>query len=139
FGKLDRDWEWESVAEYLDAIERAQPSLDGAYLTPHGAVRLKVMGMEDRAATPQEITGMQAEIRKSMEQGALGLSTGLIYPPCCFADTSELIELCRTVAELKGVFVVHMRSESDHLVDAVAEMIEVATRSGVHVHISHFK
>jgi N-acyl-D-amino-acid deacylase len=138
-GKLDRDWEWESVADYLDAIQRAQPSLDGAYLVPHGAVRLKVMGMEDRAATPQEITGMQGEIRKAMEQGALGLSTGLIYPPCCFADTSELIELCLTVAELKGVFVVHMRSESDQLVDAVAEMIEVATRSGVHVHISHFK
>jgi len=138
-GRLDREWEWESVADYFDAIERAQPSLDGAYLTPHGAVRLKVMGMDDRPATPQEITAMQAEIRKAMEQGALGLSTGLIYPPCCFADTSELIELCRTVAELNGVFVVHMRSESDHLVDAVAEMIEVATRSGVHVHISHFK
>jgi N-acyl-D-amino-acid deacylase len=63
----------------------------------------------------------------------------LIYPPCCFAETSELIELCRTVAEHDGIFVVHMRSESDYIEDAVAEMIAVGKASGVRVHISHFK
>jgi N-acyl-D-amino-acid deacylase len=97
------------------------------------------MGMEDRQATPQEITAMQELIRQSMREGALGMSTGLIYPPCCFADTSELIELCKAVAEFDGVFVAHMRSESDYLEDAVAEMIEIGKRSGVRVHISHFK
>ncbi|HET9533286.1 MAG TPA: amidohydrolase family protein, partial [Blastocatellia bacterium] len=86
-----------------------------------------------------EISRMQELIRVSMREGAAGISTGLIYPPCCFADTSELIELGRAVREFDGVFVAHMRSESDFLEDAVAEMIEVGRASGVRVHISHFK
>jgi N-acyl-D-amino-acid deacylase len=138
-GKLDREWDWESVGEYLAAVERARPSLDCSYLIPHGAVRLNAMGMEDRLATAAEIQAMQELIRQSMREGALGMSTGLIYPPCCFADTAELIELCKAVAEFDGVFVAHMRSESDYLEDAVAEMIEIGKRSGVRVHISHFK
>src|SRR5262249_17068815 len=96
-GRLGREWDWESVAEYLAAVERARPALDCAYLIPHGAVRLSVIGMEDRKATAVEISSMQRLIRESMGQGALGLSTGLIYPPCCFADTAELVELCKTV------------------------------------------
>ena len=138
-GKLDREWDWESVAEYLDAVERSKPSLDCSYLIPHGAVRLNAMGMEDRRATAAEIAAMQDLVRQSMREGALGMSTGLIYPPCCFADTAELIELCKAVAEFEGVFVAHMRSESDYLEDAVAEMIEIGKQSGVRVHISHFK
>src|SRR6185369_17225256 len=138
-GKLDRAWDWESVGEYLASIERSKPSLDCSYLIPHGAVRLGAMGMEDRRATGAELASMQELIRQSMREGALGMSTGLIYPPCCFADTAELIELCKAVAEFDGVFVAHKRSESDYLEDAVAEMIEIGKRSGVRVHISHFK
>lgn len=138
-GKLDREWDWESVGEYLAAVERARPSLDYSYLIPHGAVRLNAMGMEDRRATSSETATMKDLIRQSMREGALGMSTGLIYPPCCFADTAELIELCKSVAEFDGVFVAHMRSESDYLEDAVAEMIEIGRHSGVRVHISHFK
>jgi N-acyl-D-amino-acid deacylase len=138
-GDLGRAWDWQSVAEYLSAIERARPAIDCAYLIPHGAVRLAVMGMEDRQARPEEILAMQELIRQSMREGALGLSTGLIYPPCCFADTRELIELCRAVVEFDGIFVSHMRSESDYIEDAIAEMIEVGKQSGVRVHISHFK
>lgn len=138
-GDLGRAWDWQSVAEYLAAIERARPAIDCAYLIPHGAVRLAVMGMEDRQARPEEIAAMQELIRQSMREGALGLSTGLIYPPCCFADTSELIELCRAVVEFDGIFVSHMRSESDYIEDGIAEMIEVGKQSGVRVHISHFK
>jgi len=138
-GDLGRAWDWQSVAEYLSAIERARPAIDCSYLIPHGAVRLSAMGMEDRQARSDEIAAMQELIRKSMREGALGLSTGLIYPPCCFADTSELIELCRTVVEFDGVFVAHMRSESDYIENAIAEMIEIGKQSGVRVHISHFK
>lgn len=138
-GDLGRTWDWQSVAEYLAAIERAHPAIDCAYLIPHGAVRLAVMGMEDRKARPDEIAAMQELIRQSMREGSLGLSTGLIYPPCCFADTSELIELCRAVVEFDGIFVSHMRSESDYIEDGIAEMIEVGKQSGVRVHISHFK
>jgi len=138
-GRLDREWDWESVAEYLDSVARAKPSLDCSYLIPHGAVRLNAMGMEDRRPTPDELADMQELIRRSMREGALGMSTGLIYPPCCFADTAELIELCKAVAEFDGVFVAHMRSESDYLEDAVYETIEIGKHSGARVHISHFK
>ena len=138
-GRLGREWDWESVGEYLEAIERARPSIDCAYLIPHGQVRLHAMGMEDRRATSEEIAAMKALIRKSMREGAVGLSTGLIYPPCCFADTAELIELARAVAEFDAIFVAHMRSESDYLADSVAEMIEIGKSSGARVHISHFK
>ena len=138
-GRLDREWDWQTVGEYLAAVERARPSIDCAYLIPHGAVRLHAMGMEDRLASTDETMRMQDLIREGMREGALGVSTGLIYPPCCFADTAELIELCRAVAEFDGVFVAHMRSESDYIEDAVAEMIEVGKRSRARVHISHFK
>jgi N-acyl-D-amino-acid deacylase len=138
-GRLHREWDWESVAEYLSAVGNAGPALDYSYLIPHGAIRLNAMGMEDRRATRAEVDAMRQQIRQGMREGALGISTGLIYPPCCYADTSELIELCRTVAESDGIFVAHMRSESDYLEDAVAEMIEVGRESRVRVHISHFK
>ncbi|HEY7543895.1 MAG TPA: D-aminoacylase [Blastocatellia bacterium] len=138
-GRLDREWDWESVNEYLEAINRARPSLDCAYLIPHGAARLLAMGMEDRRATEKEIIAMQDHVRQAMREGALGMSTGLIYPPCCYSDTAELIALGRAVTEFDGVFVSHMRSESDYLEDAVEEMIEVARHAGVRTHISHFK
>jgi N-acyl-D-amino-acid deacylase len=138
-GRLGREWDWQSVGEYLEAIGRARPSLDCSYLIPHGAVRLHAMGMEDRPATREELSAMQGLIRQSMREGALGISTGLIYPPCCFADTSELIALARAVRESDGIFVAHMRSESDYLEDAVSEMIEIGKESGARVHISHFK
>jgi N-acyl-D-amino-acid deacylase len=138
-GQLDREPDWESVGEYLAAIDRAGPAIDCAYLIPHGAVRLSVMGMDDRHATHVELESMKRLIRQSMREGAVGLSTGLIYPPCCFADTAELIELSKAVAEFDGVFVAHMRSESDYIEDAVEEMIGVGRESGVRVHISHFK
>ena len=138
-GRLNREWNWESTSEYLDALDAAHPALNCAYLVPHGAVRLEAIGMEDRKATSIELKAMQEIVRQSMREGALGLSTGLIYPPCCFADTTELIELAKAVAEFNGVFVAHMRSESDYLEDAVAEMIEIGRVSGVRVHISHFK
>jgi N-acyl-D-amino-acid deacylase len=138
-GRLGSEWDWQTVAEYFAAIERAHPSIDCAYLIPHGAVRLHAMGMEDRLATRDETARMQSLIREGMREGALGISTGLIYPPCCFADTAELIELGKAVAEFDGIFVAHMRSESDYIEDAVAEMIEVGKQSRVRVHISHFK
>jgi N-acyl-D-amino-acid deacylase len=135
----DVPWKWRSVADYLDAVQAARPSLDVAYLVPHGAVRESVMGMVDRRATPDELSQMKALLARGLDEGAYGLSTGLIYPPCCYADTAELIALCEVAAQKKVPVVVHLRSESDRLVEALEEMFEVGRRSGVHVHLSHFK
>src|SRR5260370_19526078 len=90
-GKLDREWDWESVGEYLAAVERARPSLDCSYLIPHGAIRLSSISMEDRRGTSAEMPAMQDLSRQSMREGALGLSARLIYPPCCFRDAAALV------------------------------------------------
>ena len=137
-GDPDVARDWRSVADYLALLDRGA-SLNLAYLVPHGAVRAGAMGLGARKPDGGELERMCALTARAMDEGALGLSTGLIYPPCCYADTDELVALCRVVAQKNGVFVVHMRSESDHILGALDEMIDVGRRSGVHVHISHFK
>jgi N-acyl-D-amino-acid deacylase len=132
-------WQWRSVADYLAEVEKARPAVDVAYLVPHGAVRESVLGLQDRGATSEELQRMRALLFTGLEQGAFGLSTGLIYPPCCYADTAELVSLCEVAAAKKTPIVVHMRSESDRLLEAMDEMFQVGQRAKVHVHISHFK
>jgi N-acyl-D-amino-acid deacylase len=138
-GDPDVAWEWRSVADYLGLLDRTGAALSTAYLVPHGAARACAMGHDDRAPTEDELARMVALVGRGMDEGALGMSTGLIYPPCCYAATDELVALCSEVARKGGVFVVHMRSESDRILAAVDEMLDVARRSGVHLHISHFK
>jgi N-acyl-D-amino-acid deacylase len=132
-------WDWSTVGEYLQRVARARPAQDAAYLVPHGAIRQHVMGGEDRPASESDLAGMQALLREGLDQGACGMSTGLIYPPCCYAETSELIALGTVLAAADRPLVVHMRSESDRLLEAVGEMTLVAERSGCPVHISHLK
>ena len=82
---------------------------------------------------------MRKLVAIGMEQGAVGFSSGLVYPPNLFSTTEELIEICKTVAEYDGVFVVHMRNESFSILEALDEMIRVARETGVRLHISHLK
>ncbi|HEY3119804.1 MAG TPA: D-aminoacylase [Vicinamibacteria bacterium] len=138
-GDFGVEWDWSTVGEYLQRVQRAQPAQDAAYLVPHGAIRQHAMGGEDRPASQADLAAMQALLREGLEQGACGMSTGLIYPPCCYAGTSELIALGTVLAAARRPLVVHMRSESDRLLEAVREMVEVAERSGCPVHISHLK
>lgn len=137
-GTLD-DWDWEGVDGYLDRLARTPTGINLATLVPHGNVRLACLGMDDRPATSAELAAMQDLLAASLDAGAVGLSTGLIYPPCCYAPTDELIELGRVLARHDRPVVVHMRSESDYLLDAVDEMLRVGRVSGCRVHISHLK
>ena len=132
-------WDWSSVGAYLRRVSWARPAPDVAYLAPHGAVRQCVIGGEDRRASAEQTAAMQALLRLALTEGACGMSTGLIYPPCCYADTAELVALGRVLAEARRPLVVHMRSESDRILDAVQEMVAVARESGCRVHISHLK
>jgi N-acyl-D-amino-acid deacylase len=138
-GDFGVEWDWSSVAEYLARVTRAGPAPDVAYLVPHGAIRQCVLGGDDRRADAAALTAMQDLLRESLAQGACGLSSGLIYPPCCYADTEELIALGRVLADVSRPLVVHMRSESDRILDALDEMIRVARESGCPVHVSHLK
>jgi N-acyl-D-amino-acid deacylase len=132
-------WDWTSTEDYLRALEAARPAPDLAYLVPHGALRTFAMGPFDREPAEDELRAMEAELERALTQGALGMSTGLIYPPCCYAKTDELIALGRVLARFDVPVVVHMRSESDKILEATDEMIDVATKSGCKLHISHFK
>lgn len=133
------DWDWEDVGGYIRRLDRARIAINLAVLVPHGNVRLACLGMDDRPATPAELSAMEALLAESLEAGAIGLSTGLIYPPCCYAPTEELIALGRVLARYDRPVVVHLRSESDYLLDAVEEMLRVGRESGCRVHISHLK
>ena len=138
-GNPDIEWDWRSFGEYLARLDAAKPSVNVASLVGHGNIRLAAIGMENRKPTPTELDRMRKLLDKSLSEGAIGLSTGLIYPPCVYSDTSELTELCRVTAAHHGVFVVHMRNEGDKLLDSIDEVVSVGRGSGVSVHISHFK
>ncbi|MSP59161.1 MAG: D-aminoacylase [Myxococcales bacterium] len=129
--------DWRSVADYLGTIDRSGAAVNSAYLVPHGAIRTYVMGDLDRAPTEDELHLMVALLGSGMADGALGMSTGLGYPPCCYAATEELVALGREVARKGGVFAVHLRWESDRILEALDEMIGVARETGVHLHLSH--
>jgi N-acyl-D-amino-acid deacylase len=97
------------------------------------------MGMENRTPTDLELSNMKQLLSEALREGAFGLSTGLIYAPCVYAETNELIELCKTVEKNDGLFVVHIRNEGDHLLESLKEIMQVGKKTGVRVHISHFK
>lgn len=138
-GDPDIEWDWRSVGDYLSRLEGLSPGIDLAFLVPHGQVRRSVMGMEDRAPDGDELADMLALLDRGLSEGALGMSTGLIYPPCCYAETAELEALCSVVAQHDGIFVVHIRSEGDCALESVAEVLGVAQKTGCRLCISHIK
>ena len=137
-GSLE-SWNWNSMAEYLSAIDEAHPATNTAMLVPHGSVRASVVGWENRAATDEEIQLMAGIVEKAMEEGAYGFSTGLIYPPCLYAEEKELVALASATAAHGGFFVVHMRNEQDYIEDSLREVISICTKAVCPLHISHLK
>jgi N-acyl-D-amino-acid deacylase len=132
----DVDWEWTSVAEYLRLLD-ARTSVNVAYLIPHGTVRMLVMGRESRKPTHGELLRMRETIRQGMHEGAVGLSTGLTYPPAMFAQRDELIALCRELVPLGGFFAPHTRSYGKDILQAFEEVIDVSRGSGASLHLTH--
>jgi N-acyl-D-amino-acid deacylase len=139
-GALPLDhWTWRSFDDYLQALDRRGLPNNAAVLVPHGPVRIMAMGMENRPAMPRELECMRALVREAMGCGAFGLSTGLIYPPCSYGPTDELVALNREVAACEGVFVVHQRDEGFRIGRAFEEVSHVARESGVRLHVSHLQ
>lgn len=135
----DINWEFKTTDGYLKMMENKGVGLNEGYLVPHGNVRMEAMGLEGRKATDDEIKKMCEIVDREMKAGALGLSTGLIYIPCAYSETKEIIEMCKVVAKYDGVFVIHQRSEADTIIDSMKEVIEIGKKSGVKIHYSHFK
>jgi N-acyl-D-amino-acid deacylase len=127
------------IGKFLGRIKEQPLSVNLATLIAHGSVRSKVMGLDNRAPTPEELQKMESMVEQGMKDGAVGLSTGLIYVPGTFAKTDEIVALARTVARYNGLYATHMRSEGTEVVEAIRESIGIGEQAGLPVEISHFK
>lgn len=127
------------VAQFLGRIKEKPLTVNLATLIAHGSVRRQAMGSDDRAPTPDELKKMEQLVEQGMKDGAVGLSTGLIYVPGTYAKTDEIVSLARIVSRYRGLYATHMRNEGEFIADAIRESIQIGEQAGVPVEISHFK
>lgn len=127
------------IAQFLGKIKEQPISVNLATLIAHGSVRAKVMGLENRAPTPEELRRMEAIVEQAMKDGAVGLSTGLIYVPGIYAKTDEVVALARVAARYGGIYATHMRNEGNEVMAAIQESLQIGEQAGLPVEISHFK
>jgi N-acyl-D-amino-acid deacylase len=138
-GDIKYEIAWTTLGEYLDYLEGRGVSTNVASFVGATTVRIHEIEYEDRPATPEELERMKALVREAMEDGAVGLASSLIYPPAFYADTEELIELAKVVAEYDGMYISHMRSEGNQILAALDELITIAREAGVPAEIYHLK
>src|SRR5438132_9893825 len=133
------DLPWETFAQYLDALRAIRPSVNVAHFVGHGALRIAAMGFEARPAGADDLKGMQKLLGEAMDAGAFGFSTGLVYAPSAYSDTTELIALAKSMARRGGYYFSHIRGESSMLLDSINEAIRIGEEAGVGVQVSHVK
>jgi N-acyl-D-amino-acid deacylase len=133
------DVEWTTLGEYLEHLERKGVAANVASFVGATTVRVHEIGYEDRPPTPEELDSMRALVRQAMEEGALGVGSSLIYAPAFYAETSELIELCKVAAEYGGMYISHLRSEGARLLEGIDELITIAREAGLPAEIYHLK
>jgi N-acyl-D-amino-acid deacylase len=134
-----KDADWTTLGEYLGLLERRGVTPNVASFVGASTVRLNVIGDAGRKATPDEIVRMQALVTDAMREGAFGVSAAIEYVPANYADTAELTALAHAAAPFGGLYISHIRSEQDHLVDSVREVIRIARDAGVPAEIYHLK
>ncbi len=130
-------WKWQTVGDYLARLESVGVALNVGTLVPHGPVRISSMGLSKRAPSRSQMRTMRKLVESSMTDGALGLSTGLIYPPGMYSGAEEIEELAKVVADFDGIYTSHIRGSSETLIHAVSELLDVGKRTGVRIHHSH--
>ncbi len=130
---------WSTTGEYINLMQSKGVALNVASLVGNSNIRVSLLGFENRPPTEDELEEMKKLLTQAMEDGAFGISTGLIYPPSCYADTDELVELAKMVSQFGGIYASHIRGEGFTLIKAVKEAIQIGERAGVPVEISHHK
>lgn len=138
-GRMERPWSWESMAGYLDEIEANGVAPNVASLVGHGTVRYNVLGMADRDPEEHELAEMADLVTAALEDGAIGFSTGLIYPPQVQAATAEVQALASRLHPYGRPFVAHIRNETNDIWNALEEFIRIGQREEIPLHLSHFK
>jgi N-acyl-D-amino-acid deacylase len=130
---------WHTLGEYLEGRERSGISPNIASFVGASTVRDVVLGEGDVQPTPAQLLAMQGLVRQAMREGALGVSSALIYAPATYAHTDELVALASEAGRCGGIYITHMRSEADRLLEAVDETISIAKQSGAPAEIYHLK
>ncbi|HSJ07191.1 MAG TPA: D-aminoacylase [Longimicrobiales bacterium] len=130
---------WTTLGEYLEHLERRGVSTNVASFVGATTVRVHELGHEDRPPSPEELRRMRSLVRQAMEEGALGVGSSLIYAPAFYAGTDELVALAEEAGAAGGMYISHIRSEGNGLLEAVEELITVARRAGIPAEIYHLK
>lgn len=138
-GDILYEVEWTTLGEYLEWLEARGVACNVASFVGSSTLRIHAMGRDNRAPTEAELEEMKRLLREALREGAMGLSAALIYAPACFAETDELIELARVVAEHDAMYISHIRNEGGELLEAVDELIAIARETGVTAEIYHLK
>lgn len=128
---------WSDIKDYFSLLERNGIPVNFATLAGHGNIRASVAGYGDKKADETEMQKMCSLLHAAVKQGAIGISTGLIYPPGVYSGTEELIALSKSISGL--IYTSHMRSEGNELIESINEAVRVGRESGISVHISHIK
>jgi N-acyl-D-amino-acid deacylase len=128
-----------TISEFLLKIEKVEPAINVATLVGHSTIRIACMGSADRHPNELELARMQLLAAEAMQQGAFGISSGLIYAPGSYAKTDELVALAKAISNYAGIYTSHIRSESDDVERAVTEAISIGESAGIQTHISHHK
>lgn len=131
--------DWTRLADYFARVERQRVSVNIVSTVASGTVRAAVIGFEDRPATSDELRKMEALVAEAMQDGAAGLSSGLIYPPNSYASTEELIALSKVAARYGGIYVSHIRNEGPGLLQALEEAMRIGREAAIQVEVLHFK
>jgi N-acyl-D-amino-acid deacylase len=138
-GDLKYDVTWKTLGQYLEHLQQHGIAPNVASFVGEGEVRVNVLGEADVAPTPEQLGTMRTLVHDAMEEGALGVTTALIYAPNNYAKTAELIAMAKESARCGGIYTAHMRSEGDHIQEAVQETIDIAKASGAPAEIHHLK
>lgn len=138
-GDIKYDVTWTTLGEYLEHLQDKGVSPNVASFVGATTLRTNTVGYEDREATAQELEEMKRMVASSMEEGALGVGSSLIYAPAFYSSTEELIELCKVAAAYNGMYISHIRSEGPKLLESLDELIRIADEAGIRAEVYHLK
>lgn len=138
-GKTTWRWPWETIEQYMETVAKVNLSANISTYVAHGALRIAVMGFDKRPASKNELKQMKHLLEEGLKAGAIGLSIGLLYAPGSYTTKEEIVEVCSVLPKYNGLFSTHIRGEGNNLIPSIKEVIWIAEKSGLSLHISHLK
>ncbi|WP_265108573.1 N-acyl-D-amino-acid deacylase family protein [Halosolutus halophilus] len=138
-GTIEDEWPWTTVEGYLDELDDAEPAVNCAFYAPHGNLRSLLAGFEDRPLDDAELETLRDELATALDEGAFGLSKGMIYPPSSYGRDPELEALAATLGDRDSFMISHVWNETDYVVESIERYLDICHRGGCDAHVSHLK